>query len=90
MVMVKTGMPYLGYCSFELKNRAEVRPLLYQVTEIRHLHIGRLPKLAVDKDTVMMESLLAFKRQVRMASLLICKGCSTPVKETRAYAFRLK
>lgn len=61
MVMVKPGMPYLDIVR-RVKTELEVPTFAYQVSGEYTMHMAAFEKGWLDKDTVMMESLLAFKR----------------------------
>ncbi|MEO9275472.1 porphobilinogen synthase [Marinomonas sp. 5E14-1] len=61
MVMVKPGMPYLDIVH-RVKTELEVPTFAYQVSGEYAMHMAAFEKGWLDKDTVMMESLLAFKR----------------------------
>jgi porphobilinogen synthase len=61
MVMVKPGMPYLDIVR-RVKTELEVPTFAYQVSGEYAMHMAAFEKGWLDKDTVMMESLLAFKR----------------------------
>ncbi len=61
MVMVKPGMPYLDIVR-RVKSELEVPTFAYQVSGEYAMHMAAFQKGWLDKDTVMMESLLAFKR----------------------------
>ncbi|MEP0071440.1 MAG: porphobilinogen synthase [Marinomonas sp.] len=61
MVMVKPGMPYLDIVR-RVKTEFEVPTFAYQVSGEYAMHMAAFEKGWLDKDTVMMESLLAFKR----------------------------
>ena len=61
MVMVKPGMPYLDIVR-RVKTELEVPTFAYQVSGEYAMHMAACQNGWLDKDTVMMESLLAFKR----------------------------
>ncbi|AWX99480.1 delta-aminolevulinic acid dehydratase [Marinomonas primoryensis] len=61
MVMVKPGMPYLDIVR-RVKTELEVPTFAYQVSGEYAMHMAAFQNGWLDKDTVMMESLLAFKR----------------------------
>ncbi|BFM50610.1 porphobilinogen synthase [Marinomonas sp. THO17] len=61
MVMVKPGMPYLDIVR-RVKSELEVPTFAYQVSGEYAMHMAAFEKGWLDKDSVMMESLLAFKR----------------------------
>ena len=61
MVMVKPGMPYLDIVR-RVKTELEVPTFAYQVSGEYAMHMAAFEKGWLDKGTVMMESLLAFKR----------------------------
>ena len=61
MVMVKPGMPYLDIVR-RVKTELEVPTFAYQVSGEYAMHMAAFENGWLDKDTVMMESLLAFKR----------------------------
>ncbi|MCV2403697.1 porphobilinogen synthase [Marinomonas sp. C2222] len=61
MVMVKPGMPYLDIVR-RVKTELEVPTFAYQVSGEYAMHMAAFEKGWLDKNTVMMESLLAFKR----------------------------
>ncbi|MBD5769421.1 porphobilinogen synthase [Marinomonas colpomeniae] len=61
MVMVKPGMPYLDIVR-RVKSELEVPTFAYQVSGEYAMHMAAFQNGWLDKDTVMMESLLAFKR----------------------------
>jgi len=61
MVMVKPGMPYLDIVR-RVKMELEVPTFAYQVSGEYAMHMAAFQNGWLDKDTVMMESLLAFKR----------------------------
>ncbi|AEF56050.1 porphobilinogen synthase [Marinomonas posidonica] len=61
MVMVKPGLPYLDIVR-RVKSELEVPTFAYQVSGEYAMHMAAFEKGWLDKDSVMMESLLAFKR----------------------------
>lgn len=61
MVMVKPGMPYLDIVR-RVKTELEVPTFAYQVSGEYAMHMAAFQNGWLDKDTVIMESLLAFKR----------------------------
>lgn len=61
MVMVKPGMPYLDIVR-RVKHELEVPTFAYQVSGEYAMHMAAFEKGWLDKNSVMMESLLAFKR----------------------------
>ena len=61
MVMVKPGMPYLDIVR-RVKTELEVPTFAYQVSGEYAMHMAAFQNGWLDKDTVMMESLLVFKR----------------------------
>lgn len=61
MVMVKPGMPYLDIVR-RVKETFKVPTFAYQVSGEYAMHMAAFEKGWLDQDTVMMESLLAFKR----------------------------
>lgn len=61
MVMVKPGMPYLDIIR-RVKTELEVPTFAYQVSGEYAMHMAAFEKGWLEKDNVMMESLLAFKR----------------------------
>ena len=61
MVMVKPGMPYLDIVR-RAKDEFRVPVYAYQVSGEYAMHMAAFEKGWLDKDSVMMESLLAFKR----------------------------
>ena len=61
MVMVKPGMPYLDIVR-RVKTELEVPTFAYQVSGEYAMHMAAFQNGWLDKNTVMMESLLAFKR----------------------------
>jgi len=61
MVMVKPGMPYLDIVR-RVKTELEVPTFAYQVSGEYAMHMAAFQNGWLDKDSVMMESLLAFKR----------------------------
>jgi porphobilinogen synthase len=61
MVMVKPGMPYLDIVR-RVKTELEVPTFAYQVSGEYAMHMAAFQNGWLDKETVMMESLLAFKR----------------------------
>ncbi|MFI8619335.1 MAG: porphobilinogen synthase [Marinomonas sp.] len=61
MVMVKPGMPYLDLVR-RVKHELEVPTFVYQVSGEYAMHMAAFQNGWLDKDSVIMESLLAFKR----------------------------
>lgn len=61
MVMVKPGMPYLDIVR-RVKNELEAPTFVYQVSGEYAMHMAAFQNGWLDKDTIIMESLLAFKR----------------------------
>lgn len=61
MVMVKPGMPYLDVVS-RVKNELQVPTFAYQVSGEYAMHMAAFEQGWLDADTVMLESLLCFKR----------------------------
>ena len=61
MVMVKPGMPYLDIVR-RVKTELEVPTFAYQVSGEYAMHMAAFQNGWLDKDSVMMESLLAFTR----------------------------
>lgn len=61
MVMVKPGMPYLDVVR-RVKDTFKVPVFAYQVSGEYAMHMAAFENGWLDKETVMMESLLAFKR----------------------------
>ncbi|OUS09544.1 delta-aminolevulinic acid dehydratase [Gammaproteobacteria bacterium 54_18_T64] len=61
MLMVKPGMPYLDVL-YRVKDELQVPTFAYQVSGEYAMHMAAFEKGWLDKDTVMIESLLAFKR----------------------------
>jgi len=61
MVMVKPGMPYLDIVR-RVKTELEVPTFAYQVSGEYAMHMAAFQNGWLDKETVIMESLLAFKR----------------------------
>lgn len=61
MLMVKPGMPYLDVLR-RVKDTLQAPTLAYQVSGEYAMHMAAFEKGWLDKDTVMVESLLAFKR----------------------------
>jgi porphobilinogen synthase len=61
MVMVKPGMPYLDIVR-RVKTELEVPTFAYQVSGEYAMHMAAFQNGWLDKNTVMLESLLAFKR----------------------------
>lgn len=61
MVMVKPGMPYLDVVR-RVKTELGVPTFAYQVSGEYAMHVAAFQNGWLDKDQVMMESLLAFKR----------------------------
>lgn len=61
MVMVKPGMPYLDIVN-RVKRELKVPTFAYQVSGEYAMHMAAFQNGWLDKDSVMMESLLGFKR----------------------------
>lgn len=61
MIMVKPGMPYLDIVQ-RVKQELKVPTFAYQVSGEYAMHQAAFAKGWLDKDSVMIESLLAFKR----------------------------
>ena len=61
MVMVKPGMPYLDIVS-RVKRELQVPTFAYQVSGEYAMHMAAFQNGWLDKDSVMMESLMGFKR----------------------------
>lgn len=61
MVMVKPGMPYLDIVS-RVKRELQVPTFAYQVSGEYAMHMAAFQNGWLDKNSVMMESLLGFKR----------------------------
>ena len=61
MVMVKPGMPYLDIVS-RVKRELQVPTFVYQVSGEYAMHMAAFQNGWLDKDSVMLESLLGFKR----------------------------
>ena len=61
MVMVKPGMPYLDVVS-RVKRELQVPTFAYQVSGEYAMHMAAFQNGWLDKDSVMMESLMGFKR----------------------------
>ena len=61
MVMVKPGMPYLDVVS-RVKRKLQVPTFAYQVSGEYAMHMAAFQNGWLDKNSVMLESLLAFKR----------------------------
>ena len=61
MVMVKPGMPYLDIVS-RVKRELQVPTFAYQVSGEYAMHMAAFQNGWLDKDSVMMESLVGFKR----------------------------
>jgi len=61
MVMVKPGMPYLDVVS-RVKRELQVPTFAYQVSGEYAMHVAAFQNGWLDKNSVMLESLLAFKR----------------------------
>lgn len=61
MVMVKPGMPYLDLVR-RVKHELEVPTFVYQVSGEYAMHMAAFQNGWLDKDSIIMESLLAFKR----------------------------
>jgi len=61
MVMVKPGMPYLDIVQ-RVKSELQVPTFAYQVSGEYAMHMAAFEKGWLDEESVMLESLLAFKR----------------------------
>jgi porphobilinogen synthase len=61
MIMIKPGMPYLDVVS-RVKRELGAPTFVYQVSGEYAMHMAAFEKGWLDRDKVMMESLLAFKR----------------------------
>ena len=61
MIMIKPGMPYLDIVR-RAKEAFQVPTFAYQVSGEYAMHQAAFQQGWLDKDTVIMESLLAFKR----------------------------
>ncbi len=61
MIMVKPGMPYLDIVR-RIKNELAAPTLVYQVSGEYAMHVAAFQNGWLERDAVMMESLLAFKR----------------------------
>lgn len=61
MIMVKPGMPYLDIVR-RVKDELGAPTFVYQVSGEYAMHMAAVDKGWLDKDAVMLESLLAFKR----------------------------
>ncbi len=61
MVMVKPGMPYLDIVR-RVKDELKAPTYVYQVSGEYAMHVAAFQNGWLDKDSVMLESLLAFKR----------------------------
>jgi len=61
MVMVKPGMPYLDIVS-RVKRELQVPTFAYQVSGEYAMHMAAFQNGWLDKDSMMMESLIGFKR----------------------------
>ena len=61
MVMVKPGMPYLDIIQ-RVKSRFGVPTFAYQVSGEYAMHVAAFEQGWLNREAVMMESLLAFKR----------------------------
>jgi len=61
MVMVKPGMPYLDIVR-KVKDTFQAPTFVYQVSGEYAMHMAAFEKGWLDKDSVMMESLMCFKR----------------------------
>jgi len=61
MLMVKPGMPYLDVLR-RVKDELQAPTFVYQVSGEYAMHMAAFEKGWLDKDAVIMESLLAFKR----------------------------
>lgn len=61
MVMVKPGMPYLDVVS-RVKRELQVPAFAYQVSGEYAMHMAAFQNGWLDKNSIMLESLLAFKR----------------------------
>jgi porphobilinogen synthase len=61
MIMVKPGMPYLDIVR-RVKDELAVPTFVYQVSGEYAMHVAAFENGWLNKEPVMMESLLAFKR----------------------------
>ena len=61
MIMVKPGMPYLDIVR-RVKDELAVPTFVYQVSGEYAMHMAAFEKGWLDKDQVMMESLVSIKR----------------------------
>ena len=61
MIMVKPGMPYLDIVK-KVKDEFKAPTFVYQVSGEYAMHMAAFEKGWLDKDAVMMESLMCFKR----------------------------
>ena len=61
MIMVKPGMPYLDV-AYRVKNELQAPTFAYQVSGEYSMHMAAFIEGWLDKEDVMLESLLAFKR----------------------------
>jgi porphobilinogen synthase len=61
MIMVKPGMPYLDIVR-RVKDELAAPTFVYQVSGEYAMHMAAFQNGWLDKDQVMMESLIAFKR----------------------------
>ena len=61
MIMVKPGMPYLDV-AYRVKNELQAPTFAYQVSGEYSMHMAAFMEGWLDKEDVMLESLLAFKR----------------------------
>ena len=61
MIMVKPGMPYLDV-AFRVKKELQAPTFAYQVSGEYSMHMAAFSEGWLDKEKVMLESLLAFKR----------------------------
>ena len=61
MIMVKPGMPYLDVV-YRVKHELQVPTFAYQVSGEYSMHMAAFQAGWVDHESVMLESLLAFKR----------------------------
>ena len=61
MIMIKPGMPYLDIIR-RIKDELAAPTFAYQVSGEYAMHVAAFEQGWLDRDQVMMESLLAFKR----------------------------
>ena len=61
MIMIKPGMPYLDVLS-RIKNELKAPTLVYQVSGEYAMHCAAFANNWLDKDAIILESLISFKR----------------------------